>query len=138
VTDGRPRFPKGETRKTAKARRKRQERAVVQEVRPQVVDRDGYCRFYYLNDATRRACWGIVGECSGPSEWSHYNATHRRSKTVGMEPEQRHDRRYSMMLCRSHSHAYDQNEIDIRTLTDEGCDGPLRAERDGVVWIEKR
>jgi len=43
-----------------------------------------------------------------------------------------------MMLCTRHSQDYDQNRLDIRELTDEGCDGPLRVERDGVVLIEDR
>lgn len=100
----------------------------MQAVRPQVVIRDGHCRLYGMP----------FGECRGHSEWSHYNATHRRSKTRGMDPGQRHDRRHSMMLCTRHSQDYDQNRLDIRELTDEGCDGPLRVERDGVVLIEDR
>jgi len=125
-------LPKGTSRKTLKGRKERAEAAVVQEVRPQCVVRDGYCR---ASEAARKLP-DTFEPCDGPSEWSHYNRTHRRSKTRGMPPEERHQRKHSMMLCRTHSHAYDQNRMDIEEKTELGCDGPLRMERDGVVWEE--
>lgn len=126
-------IPKGTPRRKVKGRRKRHERAVVQDVRPQVERRDGYCR---LSEAAR-AMPDDFGKCSGPSQWSHYNATHRRSKTRGKEPEERHTTAGSMMLCTRHSEDYDQNRTDIRVLDEKrGCDGPVRATRGGAVWVE--
>lgn len=125
-------IPKGTTRKTEKGRKERAEAAVVQEVRPQCVARDGHCR---ASEAARKLP-DTFGKCDGPSEWSHYNRTHRRSKTMGQPPEQRHQRQHSMQLCRYHSQEYDQNRMDIEEVTERGCDGPLRMERDGVVWEE--
>lgn len=126
-------IPKGEPRKRTKGRRKRQERAVVQDVRPQVMARDGYCR---LSEAARLHP-AEFGNCEGPSEWSHYNATHRRSKTRGKPPEERHTTAGSMSLCRRHSQDYDQNRTDIQVLDEKrGCDGPVRATRGGAVWVE--
>jgi len=125
--------PKPLPHRRTKGRRKRREAKVVKAVRPQVVARDGYCR---LSEAARLHP-DEFGECSGPSEWSHYNATHRRSKTRGQPPEERHTTAGSMMLCRKHSHDYDQNRTDI-TVQDEarGCDGPVTAKRGGAVWVE--
>lgn len=124
--------PKPLPHRRTKERRKRHESKVVKQVRPQVVARDGYCR---LSEAARLHPENF-GECEGPSEWSHYNATHRRSKTRGQPPEVRHTTAGSMMLCRQHSQDYDQNRIDIETQTDRGCDGPVRATRGGAVWME--
>src|SRR3990167_6845639 len=119
------------------AQRRRAESKVVQVVRPIVEDRDGYCRLMWFDDATRRQIATIFGSCSGPSQWSHYNATHRRSKTMGQAPEERHDRRHSLMLCAFHSAEYDQNRMAIVKLDEgRGCDGRLRFKRGGDVWDE--
>ena len=135
--------PKGEPRARSKGRARRQEAALVQVVRPQCVARDGYCR---ISGAVAQALrmrpmlvsWLVAtfGACAGASEWSHYNASHRRSKTRGMAPEQRHDRKHSLMLCTAHSGAYDQHRMDIEELTPDGCDGPLRFSCGGAVWEE--
>jgi hypothetical protein len=126
--------PKPVPQRRIKSRRKREAAAVVQAVRPQVVARDGYCR---LSEAARLRP-GEFGECKGPSQWSHYNATHRRSKTRGMPPEARHTTAGSMMLCTRHSEDYDQHRTDI-AVQDEarGCNGPVTATRGGAVWIEE-
>jgi len=126
--------PKGERRSTQKGREDREETAVIKKVRPRVADRDGYCR---LQSAPQETRLELFGACEGPSEWSHYNETHRRSKTMGQAPELRHCVEHSMMLCRKHSQMYDQNQIRIKELTDRGCDGPIRATREGHgVWEE--
>lgn len=130
-------FPKGETRKRRKGRERRHERTVIGGVRTEVVNRDGFCRFYYMSTELRAECWAIVGPCKGMSQWSHYNATHRRSKTVHQAPEDRHDARFSLMLCAFHSAEYDQNRLHIETLTDRDCNGPIKAERDGKTWVEQ-
>ena len=128
---------KGKPRRREKNREDREETAVIKKVRPQVVDRDGYCRLYRLDVITRGAVTQIFGACEGPSEWSHYNETHRRSKTMGQAPELRHCVEHSMMLCRKHSQMYDQNQIRIKELTDRGCNGPIRATGEGHgVWEE--
>ena len=129
-------FAKGDSRKRVKARRERKEHTVIADVRAAVVSRDAYCRFYWHDEATRAELWDKFGQCSGPSEWSHYNATHRRSKTMRQAPEQRHDRRFSLMLCRRHSHDYDQHRLNIIGVTDQCCDGRLRFTRDGRQWTE--
>jgi hypothetical protein len=127
-------IPKGERRSTQKGREDREEAAVIKKVRPQVVGRDGYCRLQAAPQETRLE---LFGACEGPSEWSHYNETHRRSKTMGRSPETRHMVAHSMMLCRKHSQMYDQNQIRIKELTERGCDGPIRASREGRgVWEE--
>lgn len=125
---------KGEKRSTQKGREDREETAVVKRVRPQVVERDGYCRLQSVPQDTRLE---LFGPCEGPSEWSHYNETHRRSKTMGQPPEERHQVEHSMMLCRKHANMYDRNEIRIKELTERGCSGPIRATREGRgVWEE--
>lgn len=131
-------IPKGTTRKTEKGREDRAEAAVIKVVRPQVVDRDGYCRLQNLDSRTRKMLIELFGECAGPSEWSHYNETHRRSKTMGQPPELRHCVEHSLMLCRKHSQMYDQNIMRIKELTERGCSGPIRAWIEGVgVWEEQ-
>lgn len=120
-------IPKGVRRSTEKGREDRAEAKVVKVVRPQVVVRDGHCRLLGMPKRLREM---LFGECEGPSEWSHYNETHRRSKTVGLPPEQRHMVAHSMMLCRKHSQLYDSNRMRCKELTERGCDGPLR------FWIE--
>lgn len=131
-------IPKGTTRKTQKGREDRAEAAVIKIVRPQVVDRDGYCRLYWLDQLTRGKIAQLFGECEGPSEWSHYNATHRRSKTMGQAPELRHCVEHSMMLCRKHSQLYDSNRMLCKELTERGCSGRLRFWIEGVgVWEEQ-
>lgn len=132
-------IPKGITRKTQKGREDRAEAAVIKVVRPQVVDRDGYCRLYWFDAATRALIAQLFGACEGPSEWSHYNDTHRRSKTMGQPPEQRHCVEHSMMLCRKHSQLYDSNRMLCKELTDRGCSGLLRFWIEGIgVWEEQQ
>lgn len=96
------------------AKRLRAEKKVIDVVRPQCVDRDGFCR---------AACKG-VGPCSGVSEWAHFHS-HRRSKTVNQSAESRHDRRYSFQLCTTHHWAYDAHALAVNALSDDGCDGRL-------------
>jgi hypothetical protein len=121
---------------SSKGRKKRHERAVVQSVRPEVVARDGYCRLQWHDNETRLMLQRMFGTCQGPSEWSHYNETHRRSKTMGQAPEQRHTTAHSLMLCKYHANEYDQNRMRILERTERGCNGPLRFSRNGNVWQE--
>lgn len=128
-------IPKGTTRKTEKGREDRAEAAVIKVVRPQVADRDGHCRLLAVPKVHRVQ---LFGDCEGPSEWSHYNETHRRSKTMGQPPEQRHMVEHSLMLCHKHSQMYDQNRMRIKELTERGCNGPVRITREGYgVWEEQ-
>lgn len=122
-------IPKGVKRSTERGREDRAEAAVIKVVRPQVVVRDGHCRLLGMPKRLREM---LFGACDGPSEWSHYNETHRRSKTMGQPPEQRHTVEHSLMLCHKHSQMYDQNRMRIKELTERGCNGPIR------VWIEGR
>lgn len=120
-------------RKRIKARRARQEGKVIATERPKCVARDGYCRI--VRDSAMNAA--LFGACDGASEWSHYNTSHRRSKTSGMPPEYRHDAKYSMMLCHKHSEDYDQHRLDIEIRSaSRGCDGPLRFTKGPHVYKE--
>ena len=127
-------FGKPEKRSTSKARKKRKAAAVIQTVREQCVDRDGYCR---LSGVARFA------PCDGPSEWMHLG-DHRRSNTRGMDPEERHRRDKSLMGCRRHHGLYDGRQLvngqrlQIDEITDRGADGPLRFTLDGHVYEETR
>lgn len=96
------------------AKRLREEKKVIDVVRPQCVERDGFCR---------AACKG-VGPCRGVSEWAHFGE-HGRWNTRGLPAEERHDRKYSMMLCTTHHRALDEHRLDIEALTEDACDGPL-------------
>lgn len=83
--------------------------------------RDGYCK----------ASGRDVEPCEGLSEWAHMHS-HRRSRTVGQEPEERHTTAGSMMLCRKHHAMYDRRVLgtrarylEIETLSENGANGPL-------------
>lgn len=126
--------PKPTPRRILKARAKRAESALVPLVREQCVDRDGYCR---LAGVAR------FGPCSGPSQWAHHHEK-SRAKTRNMAPEERHDRRWTFMMCQGHHedglYAYDLNRMDIEMLTERGADGPMQftARETGVVYVEVR
>lgn len=125
MVKGEPLYPKGEKRKTIKARRKRQERKVVMATRPQVALRDGYCRV----EATP------LGDCRGPSEWAHFGEK-KRFKTRGLPPEERHTTAHTLMLCEGHHDDYDEGRMTIEAKDARVCDGDLRFEMDGIVWEE--
>ncbi len=116
---------KPEPHKRVKARKKRQEQKVIQEVRPQCVARDGYCRVYNKR----------MGECSGESQWAHYGP-YKRARTRGKPPEERHTTAGSLMLCVGHHDDYDEERMKIEALTDRECNGPLKFEKDGVTYLE--
>jgi hypothetical protein len=120
-------FPKPEPRSRVKRRARREAAAVVQDVRAQCVERDGPCRL--ARDGCNSDWWYECGECGkvpADSEWAHLHS-HRRSKTRGQAPEDRHTTHGSLMLCRSAHHAYDAHRLEIEPLTDAGCDGPIVA-----------
>lgn len=129
---------KGEPRKRRKAREKRQERKVVGDVRPQCVDRDNYCRWYWLDESIRREIAALIGPCSGPSEWAHIR---KRWSTRNMEPTERHSTAESLMLCRRHHQSdiagFDRRVYDIEPMTENGANGRLRIVLpDGRTWEE--
>lgn len=133
--------PKPEKRKRLKARKKRAETTVKKNVRMLCVEREGFCA---LNSAAMRwrngpkAFTGLkdvvlippndVGACHGQSEWAHMHAK-RRSKTLGLPPEKRHDTAHSLMLCHKHHEDYDAKRLVITALTRKGADGPLKFRR---------
>ena len=129
-------IPKGETRKRTKAREKRAERAVVQTIRPQVEQRDGYCRLYWLDSTLRRRVTVFFGACHGRSEWAHFDEK-KRFKTRGMDPVDRHTTAGSLMLCVYHHDQYDEGRLHIGAKTERGCDGNLVFERDGETFDEE-
>lgn len=121
-------FPKPEPRDKQKAREKRAEAVVISEVRKLVSDRDHYCRLYWFTQETRHAIEDLFGPCAGKSEWAHMG-DHRRFKTRGKEPEERHTTNGSLMLCEAHhrgARGYDTNYFSIEPLTARGANGPLR------------
>lgn len=111
---------KGPTRKQEKARRDRRERKVIKAVRPQVERRDGRCRLA----TSGHDMLLVVGPCRGESEWAHL-PSHRRSKTRGQAPEERHTTAGSLMLCDGHHDALDEHRLEVEAMTDRGADGPL-------------
>jgi hypothetical protein len=112
--------PKPEKRSTSKSRAKRQEAAVVQQVRAQCVERDGDCR---IGKASR---WLEIGPCSGEPEWAHA-AGHRRFETRGQDASERHTTQGSLMLCTKHHQAFDSHVLDIIPIDSAlGADGVLR------------
>ena len=117
--------PKPEPRKRTKARKARAEGTVRTSVRALCVERDHACRLgsAFWKDEIDRPLWPPV--CDGPSEWAHL-AGHRRSQTRGQAPEQRHDSRHSLMLCRRHHRQEERGTLRITYLTNRGCDGPLK------------
>jgi hypothetical protein len=118
-------FPKGATRKSLKAKAKRLEKTMIALVRTACVLRDMDCRIstgaYGMHLDQMQS---YLGQCRGQSEWAHFGA-HRRARTRGMAPLDRHTTAGSLMLCRMHHRAYDAGKLKITALTDRGCDGPL-------------
>lgn len=63
--------------------------------------------------------------CDGPLEWAH-RLSHRRARTVGQAPADRHTTAGSMMLCRAHHRAYDECRVVEREADpSKGADGIL-------------
>lgn len=109
----RPAFnAKPEKRSTTKGRKDRTEAQIKKDVRAIVVDRDAGCRLSWLSP------------CSGLLQWSHLEG-HRRGRTRGMSPEQRHTTAGTAMLCDGHHDEYDANKFRIIFETDKGADGPF-------------
>jgi len=110
-------IPKPEPLKTVRARKKRLEAKALQKARAECVSRDFYCR---VSAAT------FLGPCSGPSEFAHL-PSHRRSKTRGQAPEDRHDSRYAMMACKLHHVLLDTHRYSLEAVHPTvGAWGPLR------------
>ena len=129
------RFPKPESRRRTKGRKKRHEATVARSVRAIVADRDGRCRLFGTT---------IFGCCAGRSEWAHMD-NGRRFKTRGMRnPHDRHRTDASLILCGSHHQhgpfALDRHTLLIELLTDRGADGPLRflSARGTLSWQEEK
>ena len=125
-------FPKPEPRERFKARRKRQEAALVQEVRPQVLARDGPCRLRRVR---------LFGPCDGVPEWAHFGES-QRWRTRGLPPQERHTIEGSLMLCTWHHELYDGrryrggHRMRITALTERRCAGPLRYQLGETVYEE--
>lgn len=110
-------LPKGEPRKRTKARKLRMAKAVINTVRPKVVERDGYCRLSRTS---------LAGTCDGPSEWAHLKGS-RRYETRGQAPEVRHTVEGSVALCQRHHMAYDAHDLELIPIhTAKGAEGVLR------------
>ena len=101
-----------------KRTKRRADQEVINTVRVRVGLRDLDCRFPL--DARRR--W----PCDGFAEWAH-RTPFRRSRTMGLPPEERHTTQGSMMLCTAHHRLYDTFQVyDQPTDLDAGANGPLR------------
>lgn len=123
--------PKGPPRRFFKGRAAREETKVKARVRGEIMMRDrNRCRLAWYGEAQ----WAM-GVCRGPVEWAHWGP-YRRSKTVGMAPAARHCRQGGLAMCDRHHDDYDEGRMAVEALTSRECDGPLRFERDGRVWIE--
>lgn len=119
---------KPEPYRKVKARRDRAEAKVKKVVREACVARDGYCRLAMI-----ATVWAF-GSCDGPSEWNHLK---KRSLTRGQAPEIRHNTATSIMNCKSHHGMIDDGKIRHEYKTENGADGPMRFEFDGVVYEEE-
>ena len=123
--------PKRGSSRRRKNKRRRDEKKVIIEVRPQVEDRDGYCRLAGVS---------ALGPCDGASQWAHFGSN-RRFATRGKPAVERHTKPGSLMLCDKHHDDYDgaigRSRMKIDALTEELCDGPLRFERAGLVYVEE-
>lgn len=108
-------FSKGKTRKQLKAQKLRHEAAVAAEIRGKVALRDGDCRLLGVRPFT----------CCGVPEWAHLGDK-RRFKTRGMDPEERHTTRDSVIFCTAHHRAYDAHRFDIEYMTPDGADNQLK------------
>lgn len=103
-----------------RSRKKRQDDTYADGIREEVALRDGFCRYGYDVSPGNR-----VSECKGRSEWAHFGL-HKRFKTRGMAPEERHTTAGSLQLCTKHHDDYDAGRLVIVARTERGCDGPLR------------
>lgn len=125
----------GKTRKQEKAAKKRREKKVKDHVRDGCVRRDGYCRLFGLPPVVAY----VFGKCEGASEWAHMTEK-RRSRTMGMDPDERHTQEDSLMLCTRHHHMYDQFQLFIEKVDLlKGARGLLRYLAPGghVVYEEQ-
>lgn len=107
--------PKPAKRATVKRRKARAESLVKKLARAACVVRDGSCR--YGKDR------GTFIDCRGESEWAH-EGTHKRARTRGRAPAQRHTTFGSLMLCTFHHMKYDAGRLRI-LVGANGCDGPI-------------
>lgn len=112
------------------------ESQVIAIVRPQVVERDGFCRL-------GKNLLAAMGPCSGPSEWAHLGDS-RRNNTKHLPAEERHTVAGSIMLCRGHHRQYDGHILGARAerlwieeLTPDRANGALAFTRDGRRFEEK-
>ena len=124
-------LPKPEKRKTTKARKDRQEAAVIAKVRAADVARDDYCRFSWeCQSLGLTVLKDDLGPCDGDSHWCHLPPK-TRAKTRNMPPEERHGTVWTIMACKFHHDRLDdrqQPRIVVRCLTDAGADGPISVE----------
>ena len=118
-------YPKPVKRRTAKARKRREEAALIRVVRDFVAERDGYCRLQGHG----------LGACQGPSEWAHLEDL-RRARTRSQAPERRHTTTHSLMLCAMHHKRYDAHTLGLAFITDAGADGPIQWYADQFVYTE--
>lgn len=128
-------IPKPEPRARVKARRKRQEARVKEQVRHDVFVRESFrCR---ISD-TWLDTWlvGAFGDCDGPLEWAHLG-DHRRFKTRGMPPEKRHTTAGSLCMCKRHHGMYDRHQLKIEPMTSRGADGPMTFTAGDRVYMER-
>lgn len=123
-----PTFPKPEARKKTKARQDRYARGVVDEVRREVMLRDGGCRFRFHPE---------LGRCNGVIEWAHLWTP--RAHTRGMPPEERHRSDATIAACVFHHNHIDGRQYPkllLKPITPLKANGPLHATRTDLVHGE--
>jgi hypothetical protein len=123
--------PKGPSRKTLKRKARALEVDIIDRVRAECVDRDGYCRI------RQSGADALLGPCRSFSQWAHLEE-HRRGKTRNQPPEERHQRKFSCMMCDGHHDLYDLHRFRITYLTDDAADGPLRYEKSSGETFDER
>lgn len=105
-----------------RAKRKRADDAVRLEIRRRCVLRDGYCKF------------AIMGGCDGPSEHAHLGR-HKRARTRGMDPTDRHTMEGSCMLCERHHGLEERGTLQLAMFGELGANGPIRIAYQGRVFM---
>jgi hypothetical protein len=109
----------------ARAAKRRKDRAVADQIYRIVSLRDGSCRLTSLFSGAIN--W--VGPCEGRAEWAHLHS-HRRSKTRGQPPDERHTEAGSVMLCTKHHRDYDAKKFQLLPVV------PSIGAK-GLLWVAK-
>lgn len=109
------RFAKGPTRASAKRQKQQRQSTVVADVRGQVFTRDKACRA--CNGLRKRYRFGFIDD--------EMHEIVPRSKTRGMEPEQRFNTQNCIRLCHWCHNDVTEKRLHIVALSVMGADGEV-------------